>query len=140
MLVGSPRVKPRVQHPEVKPRKDRKGCPWVFRYRLDEIQADGTVITLRKYEAIGPSKGEGAITKRQAEVKHDHFLARLNAPTTEAAIEQVAATGIALFKTVAEMYRTRLPGADQPDCATHSGKRRVLPAGVHCAEMGPATG
>jgi integrase len=106
MLVGSPRVKARVQHPEVKPRKDRKGWPWVFRYRFDEIQANGTVKTLRKYEALGPSKGEGAITKKQAEVKRDQFLAKLNAPTTEIAVEQVAATGVALFKTVADMYRT----------------------------------
>lgn len=51
------RVKARVQHPQVKPRKDREGCPWVFRYWADEIQSDGSIKTLRKYHAVGPSKG-----------------------------------------------------------------------------------
>src|ERR1035438_7543962 len=38
MLAGGLRVKVRVQHPQVKPRKDRQGWPWVFRYWHDEIQ------------------------------------------------------------------------------------------------------
>jgi hypothetical protein len=66
VLVGGLRVKARVQHPQVKPRKDRTGWPWVFRYRADEVQPDGTVKTLRKYQEIGPRKGEGALTKKQA--------------------------------------------------------------------------
>ena len=104
MLAGGLRVKARVQHPQVKPRKDRQGWPWVFRYWADEIQPDGTVKTLRKYQAVGPSKGEGAITKKQAEIERDKFLAKLNAPTVEAAVQQVAATGVALFGEVAKMY------------------------------------
>src|SRR4051812_37085285 len=103
-LAGGLRVKVRVQHPEVKPRKDRRGSPWVFRYRADEIQPDGTVKTLRKYQEIGPSKGDGAITKKQAEVDRDKFLAKLNAPTIEVAVEQVSLTGVALFAQVATMY------------------------------------
>src|ERR1700730_3751239 len=95
------RVKARVQHPQVKPRKDRPGWPWVFRYRSDQIQPDGSVKTLRKYQEIAPSKGDGAITKKQAEVERDKFLAKMNAPTIEVAIEQVAATGVALFGEVA---------------------------------------
>lgn len=58
MLAGGLRVKVRVQHPQVKPRKDRRGHPWVFRYWLDEIQPDGIVKTLRKYQEVGPSKGK----------------------------------------------------------------------------------
>lgn len=85
-------------------RKDRPGWPWVFRYRADEVQADGAVKTLRKYFEVGPSKGEGAITKKQAEVERDKFLAKLNAPTTEEAVQQVAAGGVVLFKSVARMY------------------------------------
>lgn len=104
MLVGGLRVKARVQHPQVRPRKDRPGCPWVFRYRFDEVQPDGTVKTLRKYQEIGPSKGDGAITKKHAEIERDKFLAKLNAPTTEEAVQQVAATGVALFGEVARMY------------------------------------
>ena len=104
MLAGGLRVKARVQHPQVKPRKDRKGWPWVFRYWSDEVQPGGTVKTLRKYQNVGLSKGEGAITKRQAEVERDKFLARLNAPTVDTAAEQIAATGVALLGAVAEMY------------------------------------
>jgi integrase len=104
VLVGGLRVKARVQHPQVKPRKDRPGWPWVFRYRVDEVQPDGTVKTLRKYQEIGPSKGEGAITKKQAEIERDKFLAKLNAPTQEEAVQQLVATGVALFRDIARMY------------------------------------
>src|SRR6266849_3750381 len=104
LLAGGLRVKARVQHPQVKPRKDRSGWPWVFRYRADEPQPDGSLKTLRKYHEIAPSKGEGAITKKQAEVERDKFLAKLNAPTIEAAVEKVASTGVALFGEVAKMY------------------------------------
>src|SRR5262245_29211241 len=103
-LAGGLRVKARVQHPQVKPRKDRDGWPWVFRYWLDQAQPDGSVKTLRKYQEVGPSKGEGAITKKQAEVERDKFLAKLNAPTVEVAEQQVATTGVAYFGAVAKMY------------------------------------
>ena len=97
-------MKARVQHPQVKPRKDRQGYPWVFRYWSDEVQPDGCIKTLRKYQSAGPSKGEGAITKKQAEIERDKFLAKLNAPTMEAAVQQVAATGVAFLGEVAKMY------------------------------------
>src|ERR1700675_1881853 len=90
MLAGSPRVKARVQHPQVKPRKDRDGWPWVFRYWADEIQSDGSIKPVRKYHALGPSKGNDAVGKKQAEIERDKFLAKLNAPTGEAATERVA--------------------------------------------------
>src|SRR5271170_2441885 len=99
-LAGGLRVKARVQHPQVKARKDRQGWPWVFRYWSDEIQPDGTMKTLRKYLAVGPSKGDGALTKKQAEVERDKFLAKLNAPTVDEAIQQIATTGVALFGEV----------------------------------------
>ena len=105
MLAGGLRVKARVQHPEVTQRKDRQSRPWVFRYRKDEIQSDGSVKTVRKCHEIGPSKGEGAITKKQAEVERDKVLAKLNAATAEVAVEQIAATGVAFFGEIARMYR-----------------------------------
>jgi integrase len=104
-LAGGLLVKARVQHPQVKPRKDRQGWPWIFRYYDDVIQPDGSVNVLRRYYEIAPSKGEGAITKKQAEVERDKFLAKLNAPTVEVAVQQVAATGVALFGEVASMYK-----------------------------------
>ena len=103
-LAGGLQVKARVQHPQVKPRRDRQGAPWVFRYWSDAIQPDGNVKTRRKYCDVGPSKGENAITKKQAEIERDKFLAKLNAPTVETAMEQVAATGVALLGEVAKMY------------------------------------
>src|ERR1019366_6567216 len=105
MLAGCLRVTARVQHPQVKPRKDRAGWPWVFRYRADEIQSDGSVRVLRKYQEIGPSKGDGAITKKQAEVERDKVLAKLNAPTAEVAVQQLASTGVAFFGAIARMYQ-----------------------------------
>ena len=105
MLAGGLRVKARVQHPAVTQRKDRQSRPWIFRYRQDEIQTDGSVKTLRKYHEIGPSKGEGALTKKLAEVERDKVLAKLNAPTPEVAVQQVAATGVALFGQIAGMYK-----------------------------------
>lgn len=104
MLAGGLRVKARVQHPQVKPRKDRDGWQWVFRYWADEIQPDGSLTALRKYQAVGPSKGDGAITKKQAEIDRDVFLAKLNAPSIELAVQQVASTGVAMFGKVAAMY------------------------------------
>ena len=106
MLAGGLQVKARVQHPQVKPRNDRPGSPWVFRYRQDEIQKDASLKTLRKYQEIGPSKGQGAITKKQAEVERDKFLARLNAPTDQIAVQQILSTGVALFSEIAKMYES----------------------------------
>ncbi len=75
-----------------------------FRYWSDEIQPDGTIKTLRKYQSVGSSKGEAAITKKQAEIERDRFLAKLNAPTVECAVDQLAPTGVVLFGEVAKMY------------------------------------
>jgi hypothetical protein len=104
MLTGGLRVKARVQNPELQPRKDRNGQPWIFRYRTDELQPDGGYKEVRKYHEIAPSKGEGAITKKQAEIERDKVLARLNCPSIEVAVQQIATTGVALFKNVAQMY------------------------------------
>jgi hypothetical protein len=67
------------QYPQVNPRTDREGCPWVYRYRADEVQPDGSVKRMRKYYEIGPSTGEGALTREEAEAARDRFLAERNA-------------------------------------------------------------
>lgn len=105
MLTGGLRPKVRVQHPQVKARKDREGAPWIFRYRLDEIGPDGQLRTVRKYHALGPSKGAGAISKKQAEVARDQFLTTINSATSEAAEQRIASAGGVLFSVVAEMYK-----------------------------------
>lgn len=103
-LTGGVKLKRRVQHPKIHERKDRGNYYWFFRYYADEIQSDGSVKTLRKFHILGPSRGENAIGKREAEIERDKFLAKLNAPTQEAAVEQALATGIALFGEIARMY------------------------------------
>src|SRR5207302_5030708 len=57
-----------------------------------------------KYEAVGPSKGEGALTRKEAEIERDRFLSKLNAPSNDAAVKQIASTGVAFFCAVAQMY------------------------------------
>jgi len=113
MLAGGLRVKARVQHPKVTQRKDRPGWPWIFRYYADELQPDGSTKVLRRYYEIAPSKGEGAITKKQAEIERDKFLSKLNAPTTEEAVQQIVSTGVAVFGEVAKMYEEGYLGREQ---------------------------
>ncbi|MGA2721604.1 MAG: site-specific integrase [Bryobacteraceae bacterium] len=104
-LTGGLKVKVRVQHPKILEAKFREGWMWFFRYYADEVQADGSVKTIRKKHAVGLSRVDGKITKKEAEVQRDKFLAKLNAPTVEAAVEQVAATGVVLLGEVARMYK-----------------------------------
>jgi len=113
-LTGGLRVKPRVQHPKVhealKSRQD--GWWWFFRYWDDQFRTDGTVQTTRRRQWLGPSRGEKKITKKEADVERDKFLAKLNAPTIEEAVQQVASTGVALFGEVARMYEDGYLGRD----------------------------
>src|SRR5580700_5413448 len=81
-LTGGVALNRRVQHPKVHERKDRKGSYWFFRYWHDEMLPDGKIKASRKFRTIGPSKGEGALTKRRAETERDDFLAELNAAST----------------------------------------------------------
>jgi integrase len=111
-LAGGLRVKARVQHPKVTQRKDRPGWPWIFRYYADELQPDGSTKVLRRYYEIAPSKGDGAISKKQAEIERDKFLAKQNVPTTEEAVQQVVMTGVALFGEVARMYKAGYLGRE----------------------------
>ena len=103
-LTGGLKVKVRVQHPKILEAKFRDGWMWFFRYYADDVQPDGSIKTVRKKHAVGLSRGDDKITKKQAEVERNKFLAKQNAPTVEAAVEQVAATGVALFSEVAKMY------------------------------------
>lgn len=103
-LSGGLKVKVRVQHPKILEAKFREGWMWFFRYYADDVQTDGSIKTVRKKHAVGLSRGDDKITKKQAEVERDKFLAKQNAPTVEAAVEQVAATGVALISEIARMY------------------------------------
>lgn len=100
-LTGGRKLKIRVQHPKVHERKDRKTHCWVFRAWVDEPQPDGTVKTSRRFFTLGPSRGEEAITKKQAEAERDRILAKLNTPT----VREALAKDPALFSEVAKMYK-----------------------------------
>jgi len=109
VLTGGVRLKQRVQHPKVHERKDRGSYYWFFRYRHDELLPDGSIKTTRKFHTIGPSRGENATPKKQADTKRDVFLAELNAAPTrcEAAVvasQTVEVTAI-LFGKLAELWR-----------------------------------
>jgi len=108
-LTGGVRLKQRVQHPKVHERKDRGSYYWFFRYRRDELLPDGSIKTTRKFHTIGPSRGENAIPKKQAEIKRDAFLAELNAAPTRCEAVVVASQPVEvaaiLFGKLAEMWR-----------------------------------
>src|SRR5258706_12260017 len=77
-LTGGVRLKQRVQHPSVVERKDRGQHYWYFRYREDELLPNGKIRVRRKFHTVGPSRGDGALTKKKAEVERDKFLLEKN--------------------------------------------------------------
>src|ERR1022692_110459 len=108
-LTGGVKLKQRVQHPKIHERKDRGAHYWFFRYRHDELLPDGSIKTTRKFHTIGPSRGENALPKKQAEIARDKFLAKLNAAPTrcDAAVQAqqpIEVTAI-LFGKLAELWR-----------------------------------
>src|ERR1700693_2812084 len=108
-LTGGVRLKQRVQHPSVTERKDRGQHYWYFRYREDELLPNGTIKTTRKLHIIGPSRGDGALTKKEAEVERDKFLLERNAAPSrcEAAVasQQPVAIAAILFGKLADLWR-----------------------------------
>jgi len=109
MLTGGVWLKQRVQHPKINECRDRGTPYWFFRYWADELASDGTIKTSRKRRIVGPSKEDGAITKKQAEIERDQFLANLNAAPSkcQATVEAAgpADIGAILFGKLAEMWR-----------------------------------
>jgi integrase len=108
-LGGGVRLKQRIQHPSVIERKDRGRHYWFFRCREDERLPNGEIKIRRKFHTIGPSRGEGALTKKQAEVERDKALMELNAAPSrcEAAVTatQPVAVGAIIFGSLAELWR-----------------------------------
>ena len=92
-LTGGLKLKIRIQHPGVHERTDRGGSYWYFRYWEDVLQADGTTKAIRKFHTVGPSKGDTKLSKKQAEVARDKFVATINRPT----IQEKVVDGLALF-------------------------------------------
>jgi len=100
-LTGGLRLKVRIQHPEVHERTDRGGSYWYFRYWDDVLQADGTMKAVRKFQVIGPSKGENRLPKKNAELERDKFLATINKPT----VQEKIADGLILLARMVEKYK-----------------------------------
>jgi integrase len=101
-LAGSLRVKMRIQHPDVHERTDRRGSYyWFFRYCDDVIRPVGTTKAVRRFQVVGPSRGENWLSKKQAEVERDKILAKINKPS----IQEKVADGLALFSKMVERYK-----------------------------------
>src|SRR5438067_186944 len=105
-LTGGVELKQRVQHPRIHERKDRGKTYWFFRYRHDEVLPDGSKRTIRRFHTIGPSRGEGVLSKKQAEVKRDQLLAGRNAAPSRCeavvAATQPIEVGAILFGKLSE--------------------------------------
>jgi integrase len=100
-LTGGLKLKIRIQHPGVHERTDRGGSYWYFRYWEDVLQTDGTTKAIRKFHTIGPSKGDDKLSKKQAEIARDKFVATINRPT----LQEKVADGLVLFSKMVEKYR-----------------------------------
>jgi integrase len=100
-LTGGLKLKIRIQHPGVHERTDRGGSYWYFRYWEDVLQKDGTTKAIRKFHTIGPSKGDDKLSKKQAEIARDKFVATINRPT----LQEKVADGLVVFSKMVEKYR-----------------------------------
>jgi integrase len=100
-LTGGLRLKVRIQHPGIHERTDRGGSYWFFRYWDDLLQPDGSTKAVRRFHVVGPSKGDKRLSKKQAEVERDKFLAKINKPT----IQEKLADGLVLLSKMVEKYR-----------------------------------
>ncbi|MCC6394693.1 MAG: hypothetical protein IT167_29125 [Bryobacterales bacterium] len=108
LLTGVTALKKRVQHPTVHEWKDRGRFYWFFRYRHDEVLPDGSIKTTRKFHTIGPSRGEGAMSRKEANAVRDDFPAptRPEAAVAARAPETAPAPGDILFGKLAELWGT----------------------------------
>ena len=101
MLTGGLRLKVRIQHPGIHERTDRGGSYWFFRFWDDVLEPDGTTKAIRRFQVLGPSKGENRLSKKQAELARDKFLASINKPT----IQEKIVDGLVLFSKMVERYK-----------------------------------
>ena len=92
-------VKARYQRGNVQERKGKSSSYWYFRYRVDVPGPDCSVETIMRRQNLGPSKGDNRISRKQAEIERDRFVASLNQPTAAA-----ASAPLILFGKLAELY------------------------------------
>src|SRR5690242_10908788 len=100
-LTGGLRLKVRIQHPAVHERTDRGEPHWIIRYWEDILQPDGTTKSVRRLRVLGPSRGDNRLSKKQAEVERDKFLATINKPT----IHEKVADGLVLLNKMVDKYK-----------------------------------
>lgn len=109
MLTGGVCLKQRVQHPKIQECRDRGTPYWFFRYWADKLESDGRIKPIRKRHIVGPSKGPDSLTRKQAELERDQFLADLNAAPSpcQAAIKahEPVEVGAILFGRLADLWR-----------------------------------
>ncbi len=101
----------RVQRPRVQECLDRGSPYWFFRYRENHALPEGGVKTTRKRHILAPSRGRYALSKRQAEIARDRFLAGLQDPpptlmaAPDATVSQPALAPDVRFGQLAEIWR-----------------------------------
>jgi len=129
-------VKARVQHPQVKVRKTaRAGRGYSVLARRDP--ADGSVKTLRSTRNSAPARASAPCRNGRPN-RARQVLSRLNAPTTEEAVQQVASTGVAFFDEVARMYEEGYLAANTR-LANRHGRRSSFTSTSTSSRVGQAS-
>lgn len=99
----------RGDHPQVQQQTGSKGDYWFFQYWHEEPCPDGSIGTIRKFHTLGPSTGNGALTKEKAETLRDQVLTGLDTltpkPESRAQAQQAIEPGAILFGSLIEMWR-----------------------------------
>jgi integrase len=105
-LVGNLKLTKRIQHPNIQKATDVREPYWFVRVFEPVVQKGGAVEEKRKKYILGPCQGPDAIGIREAELRRDTILARVNglnkAPEKRGQDPQ---GDFILFERLAEMFR-----------------------------------
>lgn len=105
-LTGNLELKRRIQHPTIKEETGTREPYWFIRVFEPVIRRGGAVDDVRKKYILGPSKGPEAIGVKEAQLRADKILARINGLTQPPEKAGQAALGdFILFERLVEMFR-----------------------------------
>ena len=105
-LTGNLNLKKRIQHPNVQEAKDVREPYWFVRIYEPVAQRGGAIKEVRKKHVLGASKGPDAIGKREAELRRDAILARINGLTqAPEKAHQIPQGDFILFERLAQMFK-----------------------------------
>lgn len=105
-LIGNLKLKKRFQHPNIQKATDVRDPYWFVRVFEPVVEKGGAVVEKRKKHYLGPCEGPDAIGIREAELRRDGILARVNglnkAPEKRGQDPQ---GDFILFERLVEMFR-----------------------------------